>query len=172
MILSVLSGINEELNERLSQKFGTVEEMVKITSLKKGQSDNLDITNKIASFLINIEEDGASKSGPFQSNPGANPSFFINLYIIYAAAFENENYPESLKYISEIISFFQEKNVFEDFDNPNINKIIVEMVNVHFQELSNFWNNIGSNYVPSVVYRFRMLNFSSNNISSAIGNII
>lgn len=124
-----------------------------------------EIENKVVVFVLNIEEEKSVRNGHFQSNPGMNPPVSVNLFLMFAANFTGENYLEALKFISSVISFFQGRNVFDHQNTPllsaNVDKITAEMVNIDLKELSNLWANLGAKYVPSVVYKLRMLNFNS-----------
>jgi len=47
-----------------------------------------------------------------------------------------------------------------DFEPTEIDKITVEIINLEFPVLSNIWSMLGGKYLPSIVYKFRMLNFN------------
>jgi len=41
---------------------------------------------------------------------------------------------------------------------------VVEFINSDLQQLTNLWGMLGAKYIPSVVYKLKMLTFSSNTI--------
>lgn len=136
--------------------------------------------------LINIEEERVFKDqkttkinedGIAQHQ---NPDLKLNLYILISANFqdttgqESDDYVEGLKQLSYVISFFQAKNVFTidnspalaDFD-PSIRKLIVELYSYSFEQLYNFWTVVGTKYLPSVLYRVRLLRIQEEAITDS-----
>ena len=73
-----------------------------------------------------------------------------------------------------VISFFQAKNVFTpdnspsmvDFD-PRLKKIIVDLYSYSFEQLYNFWSVVGTKYLPSVLYRIRMVTFQEDEFTGS-----
>lgn len=122
-------------------------------------------TNTLGLSLVNVEEERVTKSqkSVFKAPDGrvshVNPDIKLNLYIIIAANFAT--YKTGLEYLSAAIRFFQSKNVFSpentpDLD-PSIQKLIVEMVTLSFEQQNHLWGSLGAKYLPSVMYRVRML---------------
>jgi hypothetical protein len=120
--------------------------------------------------LINVEEDRISKSPEnfVRSIEGGviykNPKIFLNLYILFAVNLSS--YSESLKRLSYIIQFFQYQNVFTPLNYPSIPKgidqLIVDLVTLSYQDLNNLWGILGSRYLPSVMYKVRMININED----------
>lgn len=125
--------------------------------------------------LINIEEERVFKDQRtvFKNEAGDfehyNPELKLNLYILISANFaigEDGSpgtgiYSEGLKQLSYVISFFQGKNVFTPDNSPalepTIQKLIVELYSGSFEQQYNFWTVVGAKYLPSVLYKVRML---------------
>jgi hypothetical protein len=117
--------------------------------------------------LINIEEDRISKS---QENfvrrdnviTYKNPKIYLNLYLLFSVNLNS--YPESLKRLSFIIQFFQYKNVFTSLNSPglpaNVNELILDLYTISFQDLNNLWGILGAKYLPSVMYKLRLITIS------------
>lgn len=176
MIYEALKCLAVELNEYLKNKHmlgSDSEEKVLLSGIidQAGQVAIKD-ENKIILTLVNIEDEPVSKSYSIaNSRTGANTSnpVSINLYILFSAYFSSANYEEALKFIALIISFLQEKAVFTSTNTPsldtNIEKISVEMVNMSTEKLNNLWATLGAKYIPSVLYKLRMLSFSSANLT-------
>jgi hypothetical protein len=95
--------------------------------------------------------------------------------LIFVAYFNSSNYLEALKFISGVIGFFQGKSIFTPDNTPMLtgdaSKIVAEVVNIDFKELSNLWGAIGGKYLPSVVYRFRSLPMSEDMINDEIPDV-
>ena len=129
--------------------------------------------------LINIEEERIFKDQKttFINEEGIteqiNPEIKLNLYILISANFQdkksntpNDDYVEGLKQLSYVISFFQAKNVFTADNSPglaetdpSIQKLIIELYSYSFEQLYNFWSVLGTKYMPSVLYKVRLLRF-------------
>ena len=180
MIHTCLSFITNELNDYLKLKTGSpTVDRVFLTSVAT-ESNGIVIPDKsLGVSLINIEEDRVFKDqkSTVINNDGivehVNPEIKLNLYVLISANFQNkveddstDDYVEGLKQLSLIISFFQAKNVFTpenspklaDFD-PNLKKLVVELYSYSFEQLYNFWSVVGAKYLPSVLYKIRMLTF-------------
>ena len=92
------------------------------------------------------------------------------------AHLSDKNYPEALKFISSVIEFFQGKSLFTHQNTPmlseNANRLTVQMVNMDLQQLSNLWGNIGAKYIPSVIYKIRMLTYNENMIQEEVPRVL
>jgi hypothetical protein len=134
--------------------------------------------------LINIEEDRVNKDqrtayrNPEGDVEHYNPEIKLNLYILISANFAAGDaggtanttgvYAEGLKQLSYVIGFFQGKNVFTTDNSPtldsSIKKLIVELYSSSFEQQYNFWTVVGAKYLPSVLYRVRMLTFQEQRL--------
>lgn len=174
MIDKALNVLKNEVKAFIMSKADerTGEEKVHLTAITDDQGKLAIPLDSVGLSLINIEEDRITKAQlphiiKNQERPAyTNPSINLNLYIIFAANFKN--YPESLKFISYIISCFQAKMVFTPIDTPDlapcIEKLIVEL-NTQTPEQQHFiWGIIGSGYLPSVVYKVRMITVQEGRI--------
>ena len=186
MIHTTLSFIASQLNEYLQLKTGTPGvDRVYLTSVAT-ESGGVVIPDKsVGVSLINIEEDRVNKDQRTSviNNAGnveyRNPEIKLNLYILISANFQDEagndssgDYVEGLKQLSLIISFFQAKNVFTQENSPslatfdpNIKKLVVELYSYSFEQLYNFWSVVGAKYLPSVLYKVRVITFQEEEIS-------
>ncbi len=127
-------------------------------------------TDRILLTLTNVEEERIGKQPlpPMKSVNGqevrVNPSVNLNLYVLFIA--NRSNYEESLKFVGHVVSFFQGKNVFTTQNSPeldeHIQKLIVELSTVSYEQLNNLWGAIGTKYMPSVLYKVRMLSVQSD----------
>src|SRR5262249_34376074 len=120
--------------------------------------------DKLVICLANIEQETIIANLGF--TPKAGNSFQlkpqplnISLYVLFAANFTN--YSESLKFVSAAISFFQANYVFMKEDYPQLpkiaDKLVFELLKTDYQNVYNIWNAIGAKYLPSVIYKMRML---------------
>ncbi len=178
MIEEALELITEELNVFLGQKepnyrntnTAVLSDLVNqtgeliITAEDNTQRDNLIIT------LINVEEETIGKSQlPYIRNPDrsitlANPEIKLNLYILFSAFSNmqaNERYRNCLRLIDYVVRFFQSKAVFNHENTPNlspeIEKLIMELISITFEQQNYLWGTLGAKYMPSVLYKLRLL---------------
>jgi hypothetical protein len=134
--------------------------------------------------LINIEEDRVNKEQrtAYRNEEGDvehyNPEIKLNLYILISANFAAGDaggtanttgvYAEGLKQLSYVIGFFQGKNVFTTDNSPtlhtSVKKLIVELYSSSFEQQYNFWTVVGAKYLPSVLYRVRMLTYQEQRL--------
>lgn len=180
MILACVNHIASQLNQFLRRRFELSEDIVVVSNLV-GQDGTMEsqTNNRLAVFLTNIEKDS------MPSRPKVNPlamsertvvasqPIYLNLYLMIAANFTGSNYPEGLKFISDVIAYFQQQQVFNHQNSPEldpaIDKIIVDVENVKNHELSNLWSMYGAKYVPSVVYKVRMVVIDSKAVQAQVG---
>lgn len=166
MILSCVSHLANKLNQHLKIKFELAEDIVIVSNLV-GHDGMLssNINNRVVLFLTNIEKETAVKvSVPslINSNGLSNVKpIFLNLYLMVVANFTDSNYNESLKFMSSVISYFQLQPVFNHQNSPDldesIEKIILDIENVKSHDQSNLWSMIGAKYMPSILYKIRMV---------------
>ena len=134
--------------------------------------------------LINIEEETVGKSQlPYFKTPDdklniVNPDIKLNLYIQFAAFSDKTDtdpgaYERSLMLLDQVILFFQYRNVFtasqyNSLLENNIEKLIVEPVSLTFEQLNHLWATLGVKYLPSIIYKCRMLTFRETVVSHEI----
>ncbi len=180
MIHTCLSFLTNELNEYLKVRTGSpTVDRVFLTSVATEGGGVVIPDKSVGVSLINIEEDRVYKDqkstviNNFGNVERLNPEIKLNLYVLISANFQNtseedssDDYVEGLKQLSFIISFFQAKNVFTPENSPklaeydpNLKKLVIELYSYSFEQLYNFWSVVGTKYLPSVLYKIRMLTF-------------
>ena len=98
MIQNVIPIIGSQLNEYLKNSFGETEDRVVVTSVANNSgASSIEIDNKIMITLINVEEEKLIRNTGYNQFGGSNPSIYINLYVLFAANFPQNNYREGLK---------------------------------------------------------------------------
>ena len=171
MIYEALSCLVDEINEHFRIRLKVSEDKVSLSAIVN-QDGTIAIQgeNKILLTLTNIEKETVGRNNSaFSGSPLSNnksPILTVNLYILFSAYFSNGNYPESLRFISFIIAFFQQKSVFNHINtprlDPEIDKLIFEMASISPEQLNNIWGSLGAKYMPSVIYKVRMLTYDNN----------
>jgi hypothetical protein len=158
MIYPAMKHIAFELNQSLRRPSFPCEDIVVLGSPvdTAGKADQA-TADKVLLFLAGIECD------TLRSAPA-----FLNLYLMVAANFSGSRYADALDYISRVIAFFQVNQVFDRNSSPamdeNIEKLILDIEIMDRRELNNIWGMFGGKYMPSVIYRMRMIGIDADAI--------
>ena len=146
MIYSVLNVIGDKLNSYLKNRFSLGEDKVLLSNIVN-QDGSLAISesDKVIITLVNIHEETVSSR---LSNQDHLRPININLYL-FSSYFIDKNYPESLKFLSAVVSFFQSNCVFNHNNTPdlidNVEKLTFEIVNQDLQNQSHLWGSLEGN---------------------------
>jgi hypothetical protein len=177
MIYEVLNSLKIRLNSSLSEARKTTEPFIILSNPWTNNDSNKGATFLNAISLTNIEEEKNFKTQglqmtqtPAQREKGVyssrEPDIKLNLYILISAY--NKNYDDGLKFISKVVNYFQENNVFfrvndgsEDDLPENVERIIVELYTASFEQQNQIWASLSTGYVPSVLYKLRMITIDS-----------
>jgi len=99
-----------------------------------------------------------------------NPPVELNLYVLFIA--HKKDYKTALRDLSNVVSFFQANPVFDRERNPSLNATVLEpdkkpwqmierlvftLHTLSFEQQNNLWAMLGSKYIPSVVYKLKMI---------------
>lgn len=183
MIAAAVSGIATQLNQSLRHTFRVGEDLVVVSNLSEADGNMVSqVSNKLALFLVNIEKDAMAyrPSAISHAAPGragiSNAPVHLNLLLLFAATFSGTNYPEALKFISHTIAFFQSRPVFNHQNtpelDPRIDKLVLDIENLSISDLSNLWGILSGKYMPSVLYRMRMVAIDSGQLSGQAPTVI
>jgi hypothetical protein len=175
MIYESLSSVAKEMNEYLRVRLKVNEDKVIISGIVN-QDGTVAIQgeNKVVLTLLNVEKESYGKNisipaGVSKVSSAPVSVVNINLLIMFSAYFSNNNYGEALRFISFVITFFQQKNVFTNQNTPaldrGIDKLIFEIENMSAERLNNVWATIGGKYMPCVIYKMRMITFAGDAIN-------
>ncbi len=172
MIYSAVNYVATQLNQYLKRQHNIPKDLVIISDL--GDRSTRATENQVVATLVNIVRDHFPKE-PNQvllngnSRNAVNQGYravYINLYLMFVANFYAEHYSESLKFVSSIIEYFQHTMVYERKRHPDlpqgIEKLLMEMENLDLKELHNIWTLINGKYMPSVLFKVRMLPFDGS----------
>ncbi|MDY0973396.1 DUF4255 domain-containing protein [Massilia sp. CFBP9012] len=178
MIDRAISQIAAQLNEYLRGLLGTSEDIVVVSNLLGPDgSPAPNVNNRVILFLTSIEKDTVSQRPPEgrgMAFAGSQP-LFLNIYLMVAANFTGANYPESLKFLSLVIGFFHRQPVIDHANSPDldqrISKLVLDIENTSPQAMSNIWGVLGGRYLPSVLYRVRMVAVGGGDIQGRISPV-
>ena len=164
MIAESLKTIVGLINNYVNPGF-TVEPMnlANISKFHDGDEFVDGLRDKLILSVVNIEEDRMVKSPENfvkvnQVIRYKNPALHFNLTLLIAATHE---YEIALRMLEKVIRFFQRKNVFTPSDTPQldnrIDKLIFDLMNLNLEQVHQLWTTLGGHYMPSVVFKMRML---------------
>ena len=168
MIHIALSVLKEKLNEYFKIAGSLDGEIVQF--IDSNSNDPVSFTNdKVTPFLINVSEDRKFRnpdqfSGTVRDGlrTQMNPEIRIELLVLFVSKFGDYN--QALNFLSNVVKFFQANRVFTPKNSPalsgeNIEKLIVELISLPLEEQNQVWHSLSTSYLPSVLYRIRLLSF-------------
>lgn len=181
MIHNLLPTVGAELNGYFKSRFDIDEDRLILSNLiNQDGSVAVEGSNKVVCSLVNVHEETTLKSTAGTSSFGggfaaSGPDIHVNLTVMFSAFFTGKNYVEALKFLSGVIYFFQSKPVFTTGNTPglssNIEKACFDLTSLSYHDLNSVFAMMGAKYMPTVIYRVRMLTFSSDNIEDTIPSI-
>lgn len=182
MISQSLSFLSGFLNKKLKRIFGLEHDLVITGNLVEPDgrgSEN--VQNKIVITVVNIEHETVMKSPASRTSGGGDtfgkvaPPVHLNLFLMISANYNSKNYLEGLKMLSAVITALQSNPFFTKQSNPEmedpLEKLIFEIYNLPPNELSHIWSGIGAKYLPSVLYKMRMITISDDNLKKGTPSI-
>lgn len=181
MIDTAIAQIASSLNQSLRRGFGVAEDLAVLTSLHEHDgSVATQAANRLSVFLVNIERDTlplmATRTQGAERVVIAQPPVCLNLMLMFAAHFTGNTYPEALKLVSATISFFQSRPLFDHQNTPEldarIDRLALDIENLSFGDLGNVWGLLGGKYVPSVLYRVRMVSIDAGHVFAEVPRIV
>lgn len=181
MIHNLLPIVGAELNNYFKSRFDIDEDRLILSNLiNQDGSVAVEGTNKVVCSLVNVHEETTLKSTAGTSSIGggyaiSGPDIHVNLTVMFSAYFSGKNYVEALKFLSGVIYFFQSKPVFTTSNTPglssNIDKACFDLTSLSYHDLNSVFAMMGAKYMPTAIYRIRMLTFSSDNIEDTIPSV-
>lgn len=172
MIDAAVSHIARELNHYLKRTFNLTEDVVVVSNiLEQDGTVASHANNKIVVSLVNITRDTVPFRQKALVNAGADRSVvssqpvFLNIHLMFAAYFSGNNYQQGLRFLSNTIAFFQGQPLFDHHTSPEldrqIERLTLDIENLDLNDLSSLWSILSGKYLPSVLYKVRMVTVDS-----------
>ena len=117
--------------------------------------------------LVNLSEEGTLKNGPHYYMKNGRPRYkeppvYLNLFLL--VAFHFDQYTTGITRLSETIELFQSKPWFgAENQRPgnsfpaNLERLVFDFYNLDFEKLNHLWGVSGGSYLPSVLYKVRLM---------------
>ena len=171
MIGNVLTFIAEDLNTYIIRIQGLKPDTQKVilsTLINLDGSPSVKEDNLILLTLVDIRQNflaHAVPSYPSGSLPKAyavgQAPVFLDFYLLFSANFTPERTKDALNYITYVIQYFQKKPLFTQQNSPGLpsqtEKLEFNLEQQNFHDKSHMWGMLGAKYMPSVLYKMRML---------------
>jgi len=182
MIQAALGYLAFSLNQHMKRVHGSSEDMAVISHLV-----GLDgvpaqrAENRLVLSLVNVERDsvpqaradGVASIGAMRAK--SSPPLFLNLHVLLVANFGTGNYGDFLRHLSSAIGFFQRHPLFDRETAPDMDshleRLVLEPENLSISELSNLWGILGGKYLPSILYKVRMVTFTADDLVDLVPEI-
>lgn len=165
MLDSAMIFLADEVNVYIKKRTGTITDTVEVGCIADDQGKWAVAEGQMRVALINLEEERVLRAQmPERIYINGNlvsmqPEIKLNLVVMFAARLKK--YTDTLRYLSHVIAFFQSHPSFTPDEFPGldsrIEKLTVEMLPYGPEQLNQTWAYIGTKYLPSVVYRIRMV---------------
>lgn len=179
MLHHAMQHITASLNRYLKGRFDLPQDVAVMSGiLDQDGAVETQIHNKLVVSLVNLEKEqvpaafirhGSEETG--LTSMGF-PPIHLNAYLLVSAYFPGSNYAEALKFISYAALFFQGNPVFTRENSPDlegdIEKIVMDIENLNLRDLSSLWSVVSGRYLPSIVYKMRIITLDSRGIGKQV----
>lgn len=171
MLDAAITFLADELNSYLRKRgaLAQAEDIALPSALVNDEGKWVLPEQKIGLTLINIEEESVLREPLPErvyldgSHVVLQPALKLNLTVLFAARFAQnaDGYKKSLNFLSHVLTFFQANPSFSATRNPGLNprieKLNLELLSCSSEQLNQTWAYLGSKYLPSAIYRVRMV---------------
>ncbi|HEX5685279.1 MAG TPA: DUF4255 domain-containing protein [Ideonella sp.] len=176
MIDAALGLMAGQLNEHLRRRFQLSEDLAVLSNLLEQNGALVPlVANKLVLFLAGVERDTIAHRaqgaplGLHAQQLVTNAPVYLNLLVMCAANFSGGNYPEALKFLSSAIAFFQSHQVLDQHTAPGpdsaLGRLVLSIENLSSSEMHSLWGIHSGRYLPSVLYRVRMIGLDGEQIT-------
>ena len=121
--------------------------------------------NTIGLAVVNVEEERTLRTQAPErvlvngTHVALPAELKLNLVVVFAV--RHAKYDHTLRYLSHVLRFFHAHPTFDPAEypalDPSVGKLNVELLSYGPEQLNQLWAYIGTKYLPSAIYRVRML---------------
>lgn len=163
--------------ERENDSAYTSSNVVDLTSITLPDGGiNIDDSKHITAMIVGIDEERREGKRSYYI-PTEDKQFMrlqapveLDISILFCA--HSSDYTTALRDLSDVVSFFQSNPVFDGQKYPSLNSSVTApdmkpwqlierlsftLHSLSFEQQNNLWSMIGAKYMPSVVYKMKML---------------
>jgi hypothetical protein len=161
-----LKFLADEMNAYLERRLGAAATGKAVASALVDDSGKwLLPENQLGLTLVSIDEERTMRAqlpervAIASRDIELHPPLQLNLVLLLAARFAR--YDQALGFLSHGLIFFQAQPVFTPSTHPaldaRIERLVVEMLAYGPEQLNQTWACLGAKYLPSALYRVRMI---------------
>lgn len=166
MIYSAVNTVKNAINDYFQNRYNVLGEKVIVSNLVNPDgSEAVTEPDTIVMTIVNIEPETISHKGQVTSKGVLN----LNIFVLFSASFAELNYLDGLQYLSGVFAYFNSNKVLNHSNTPDmdsgIEKITFEIVKQDMQQTSYLWGAMGAKYMPSVLYKMRMVTIKDANFN-------
>ncbi|MFC5049187.1 DUF4255 domain-containing protein [Rubritalea spongiae] len=176
MIGDLLAYVSDDLNRYICKNQGLSQDEQKVLLSYVVDQDGSIATNEqnvVLVTLVDLALDPLAYSQRVHSVSGGAltqeiqyNSLHVNLMVLFSAYFKGDRAKDALNYLTLIIQFFQSKASYTRANSPNlpngVERLEFSMEPLDFNAQNHMWGILGAKYMPSVVYKVRMISFQDD----------
>ena len=160
-VSTILELLRQALNDVLRRSGGRADDVVVLSNIVDHQGREIEIAKgRIAMVLTSIVHEETVRALARATDVAPAP-FYVDLFVLFYANYQAEHYADGVKLISRLLGFLQQNPIFTRDKLPgldaSIDRLVLEYVNLRFEELDQVMHMLGVSYLPSVCYRLRMI---------------
>jgi hypothetical protein len=171
MIFHALTILRSQLQAYIAQLGGTTNEVVLGNIVLAGDQGNTALNDKLILSMVGIDEESTMRNSPNlkPTSDGfakAQPPLYVNVHVLLSAHYTTGTgttpYENALTSLSQGITFFQSKPLFDAHNSPGANfagveKLTIELQTLGLEQTNQLWGALGGRMVPAALYKLRML---------------
>ena len=121
-----------------------------------------EIVESVVLTLVSAEEENVMKNNYPLRQVGATfiqekSAVYLNVYLLFSAKYAT--YSTALKALSQVVTCFQSVRRVIFIVDGESQEAVLNLHNMGFENLNNLWTVLGGRYLPSVIYKARVLMF-------------
>ena len=170
MIYEVIQTITDGLNVFFKTRLRTNEDKAVISSIMNQDGSVAQLEeNKVLITLVNIEKEPT----PVGPKKDGKQRVHINFFVLFSCYFSNANYGEALKFLAFTMNYLNDNSSMDvsetggakSTSSSNGLKVQIEIESLTIDQNSNLWSTVGAKYMPSALYKIRMIPLDSNSLT-------
>ncbi|OFZ96302.1 MAG: hypothetical protein A3H35_17160 [Betaproteobacteria bacterium RIFCSPLOWO2_02_FULL_62_17] len=176
MIHLAIAQVVDELNAYLNLRSPglTPERVVAGSLFDLAGALNTKTKDRVVASVVNVEENRVYHSlDTYQTradgmNERVKPKVRVNVYLLFVGNFDK--YDEALKAISNVIGFFQHRNVFVVSGNgaEESSRVVYELYSLTFEQQNHLWAALGAKYMPAVMYKAGIVDIRDTQVEAEV----
>ncbi|MGD1843751.1 MAG: DUF4255 domain-containing protein [Thermonemataceae bacterium] len=165
MVDQVLTTIADKLRNVIGRLTDIDTDEVVIDGLTKvdPEEDMEFVQGKTCVTLVNLEEEKVMQG----KSHAYNNKLFLNLSVMISArpakdGSREDNYLLAVKKIADVMGYLRNESVWTVQNTPELgsiaDKLIFEMQNLDFKQITDIWSRLGNEIQPAVLYKVKVVN--------------